>query len=175
MARQCIFLIGNIASGKTTLAEALSTKIPSFKIVCIDQCRREIGAQNNSVNDSPYQIEKKAKALFLKKVLKYEKVILPMVGGTRFFEFAFIELGLLHFSKLLIKIKCPPSICYKRFEERQQKNYLPPPLPYRTSDIKKLIIQYAKKIDRIKVNHVLDSSNTSVGKLAKNLFDFLVT
>jgi len=175
MKNQSIFLLGNIASGKTSLANSLESKVSSFKVVCINECRRQSSKEYPNNEGTPHQIERYARTLFLQKIKEHQQVILPMTGGTRFFEFALLELKKIGFNNLLIKIDCPPIICYKRFLERQRKGYLPPPLPYQTKDIKQLIYRYDDKLKTIHAHHVLSSHNKNEKEVLKDLLAFLVT
>ncbi len=162
---ESIFIIGNIASGKTSFSNQLQKVLKGFKVVCIDEKRHKVGKDSNLKDYLPYQREEVAQRIYLEDVRSKHKVILPLVGSTKFYEKTRERLTKADYKPLIIKINCSPSVCIQRYWERKNKGYISPPLPYKSKSIENLINKYDAELKHIAADLVLNSESQTNGKL----------
>lgn len=122
---QAIIIIGNIASGKTTLAEAIARELPDFAIVCLDDIRADL--MDNYPDMNSVVRERNAEAIALKSIDQNRQVIFESTGTSQFYHRAMNRIRE-KFQTFTIKLHADPKICIKRFEERKKngKHQIPP-------------------------------------------------
>jgi shikimate kinase len=113
-----IMIIGNMASGKTTLGLALQDSLPGYKFINIDDYRRKY-----NIFFTP-EGEDNAQRHFIEDLRKIKNVIAECTGTGKWYPYYFC-----HDQHLTIMHKSNVSTCKKRHAERTKKGYQLPPIP----------------------------------------------
>lgn len=111
-----IFIIGNIASGKTFLAKLLAEKT-GYTVLSIDNFRIKFN------NFGTLEGEKLAWDLFAKTAATTDKCIVETTGCSKYYEALLAQTS----AKFIIKIKRKPDLCVHAFLHRDTPDI---PLPY---------------------------------------------
>ena len=106
-----IFIIGNIASGKTFLAKLLAEKT-SYTVLSIDNFRIKFN------NFGTLEGEKLAWDLFTKTVATTDKCIVETTGCSKYYEALLAQ----NPSKFIIKINRKPNLCIHDYIHRDGEN-----------------------------------------------------
>jgi len=119
-------IIGNIASGKSHLAEIIRQKT-GYKIYDIDDYRRRYNKKATSLG------ERVAWRLFMDDVAEAKDGIITTSGTSQYYELMVARIST---SVLTIKMVTDPSVCCKNHEARKKTGYTPPPMPFDSKDLK---------------------------------------
>jgi len=145
-----IILIGNICTGKTTLANSLSKK-NKFPLFLIDDYRFRFNP------DSTFEGEFNAWTNLKKDISNQENSIFESSGTSMWFN---VIISRLKGKKIIIKLDSSRSNISERIKSRVQV-----PLPYDTSDINKSLNHIDSKLKQIEYDFMFDTSKVSVGEI----------
>jgi adenylate kinase family enzyme len=120
-----IFIIGNIASGKTFLAKLLAKKI-GYTVLSIDNFRIKFN------NFGTLEGEKLAWDLFTKTVATTDQCIVETTGCSKYYEALLAQ----NPSKFIIKIKRRHGQCVHAFLHRETPEI---PMPYDFDIVKSVV------------------------------------
>jgi shikimate kinase len=134
---QAIIIIGNIASGKTTLARLISAELPDYQYICLDDIRvnmMELAPDMNSIVR-----ERISEDIVLKKINESRYIIYESTGASQFYNRAMLRIRE-KFEVFTVKLEANMDTCYGRFEDRKKNGQfqVPPGLGSRM-DIKSQI------------------------------------
>ncbi len=147
----CVF--GNINSGKSHIVKKLSLLFPDYKIIKIDEFRKQYsdGTKNGEVY---------AQEIFIKNIAQSSQAIIEFTGygSIAFALFRTISDN----SLVILNIKAELSLCLERIKE---KDFSQTPYPESTDTIEGVIIQLSKILDEE------DFINTFWHVKARQIFD----
>lgn len=115
-----IIVIGNIASGKTTISKMLSKKMKVDHIE-LDEFRRK---HNKKMTQEG---EDRAREMFFRAINKKGMQIIELTGSGKVYQELKNELH--QKEKFIIKLECDEKILLKRVKDRLKTRYVFPPLP----------------------------------------------
>lgn len=165
MDKQAIVIIGNIASGKSTLAQELLLLLPHYSFVSTDDIRRSSGDERLP--------ECEVLDLTIKVISKCESVIFECTGVGKNYQIikSFLKSK---FKVRVILVECPPDVCLKRFYERKQNGYKAFEMT-KTADIKTNIYENHIKLQSATKHHGYDSNKITTKEVVNRFFKhFLV-
>lgn len=116
-----IFVLGNMASGKTTLSKKIEELYPSFKHLDLDEFRRKYNTGKTLDG------EKTAQRMFINAIRNNKNVIIDVTGTGRFFSEYFQKD--VHNQAYVILLNSSIEDCKKRQLQRLNSGYKMPPLP----------------------------------------------
>lgn len=159
--RIAICVIGNVASGKTSVCEKLIRQLPHFRYWAIDAYRRKYNLNNSFFG------EHKANAQLYQDTQKQHFLLLECAGFTEAFEQwsnAFSDMG----GELFVfRLQAPLPILLQRYEQRLQNGYQAPPFPYAAT------IEPSMRLFESKLNSmggvVIDSVRNSPNQIAEQI------
>lgn len=114
---QAIVIIGNIASGKTTLAKKLVEQLPDFTYVCLDDIRVGIADTNPDIN--PVSRDRQAEAQAMKMMDQHRYVIFESTGANLFYHRAILRMRD-KFQVFTVKLMADTETLYERYLGRPQ-------------------------------------------------------
>lgn len=118
-------LIGNIASGKTTLAQMIRQKT-GYKIYDIDDYRTRYNKKATQLG------ERMAWNIFMDDLAEIKDGIITTSGTSQYYE---LMLARLSSGYMTIKVDTSPSECWKNHQARSKKGYTPVPMPFETKNL----------------------------------------
>jgi len=116
-----IFIIGNIASGKSTVCKMLA-KATGYKHHGIDNYRRRYN------QDATVLGESMAWQFYIDAVSKKKEMIIENSGVSQNFELLRHKAGK---PRMIILLHCPATECIRRHRQRMKKGYRLPPSPWK--------------------------------------------
>lgn len=117
----CIVVFGNIASGKSTLSKQIIELLPQFKIISIDNSRRNLFGK--IIND--IERESKAEEDMIKQLFSTQFVIYETTGASRLFKSIHCRIRS-HFKTIFVYVKCSVPECRFRFNYRKNDRMVMP-------------------------------------------------
>lgn len=115
-----IFIVGNIASGKTTTCLELKKLMPNYEYISIDDFRRSFNTGKNIAG------EEMAQRLFIAKMKNQGYLIIETTGtGRHWLKYLEAVSG----NTLVVRLDCHADICNVRSQNRTANNYKLPPIP----------------------------------------------
>jgi predicted kinase len=114
---QAIIIIGNIASGKTTLARRIQSHLPDFQYICLDDIRLEQVEANPDINSVVMERESQKKAF--EKIDQNRFIVYESTGASQFYHKALNRIKD-QYQCFTIKILSNPKQCIKRFHQRKE-------------------------------------------------------
>lgn len=155
MSKYAIIIIGNIASGKSTLATLIKKNTPWIEIICIDEIRKQIIEEDPNIDGITR--ERRAERMALEAIHTGDHIIYESTGTSLFYKRALIALKK-RYTTYIIKINLPQSICYERHIERLQSNYYTVSPGFKTKlDIRSMMGEIEFELKTAKQNLTLDS------------------
>lgn len=146
--RMQIFIIGNIASGKSTIAKQLS-KIYKIKHFSIDNIRKKVNLASDIYGEYLSWDT-------LKKIVQTnDSIIIESTGTSKHYESL---LSLSKFSKIIIKVDTSVAQCHKNFLKRSKNSTRSIPIPY-DFDIKKSLIRNQMILNAMYYDFIYDYTN----------------
>lgn len=132
-----IIIIGNIASGKSTLAKLLSQSL-SMNIVCVDDKRNQLFQQGLT---SSIKREREAEKLVLEALSNID-CIYESTGVTQLFKRAYNIISKQKECFVVVKLKCSQEQCFLRYNKRKYDGYFQAPFPFKKGRNIKESIRY---------------------------------
>lgn len=120
-----ICILGNLASGKTTVCYALN-KLLQYKLIVLDEYRIKYNKKCTREGEIKAQLE-------LIKNLNEKNIILECTGVGRWFTDYLLQYSLNYPEEEIKKFKLivPMDELYKRVIQRDKSKYKKPPFPYK--------------------------------------------
>jgi adenylate kinase family enzyme len=122
--KQLLCIIGNIGSGKTTLARELLTLLPHFSYHAIDDYRRKYNP--NATQEG----EQAAYEHLCYDIWQQENAILEMSGVSDKYRNLKWEAQHKGYRVFVVKLLCQAEYLYDRLQQRHEQGYELPPMPY---------------------------------------------
>lgn len=122
--KQAIIIIGNMASGKSTLARLLADRLDYWH-VCLDHFREKC---STAFHLTPIQRETLAQTQCLAALKQPGDVIFESTGVSSFYRKALDMLDREGVNLQLIRIDCPEKICIERYYARKNNALARPPV-----------------------------------------------
>ena len=122
--KQCLVVVGNIASGKTAVCMLWVYEFKEFCMLSLDNWRFSMTGKMG------YDREQAAQNAALQMIGEDDHIIFETTGTGRFFDRAMrllIERG---YDITMIQLQCDPFACLQRFYNRSTEGYILPPFPY---------------------------------------------
>jgi len=159
-----ICVIGDIASGKSTVAQLLAEKLPgNFIVLSIDEFRRQYNPEGNIVGEM-YAVQKLNEA-----VLASDKIILDSTGTSKYYPVLVWDFqtagGITHVAKLT----CSILTALTRQEQRARSpDYSPAPFAYAYKfTIQESIKWVHKKLDSVKADATYNTEELTPEQIAE--------
>ena len=105
-------VFGNIASGKSSVAQSLVESLPSFKVVCADNIRVESALGGTIMSEDVIASK------VMEEIHQHTHIILECTGGGTYFKHYVRLLHATGFTIIRISLKCSGLVCYKRYQDR---------------------------------------------------------
>lgn len=165
-----IVIIGNIASGKSTVARLLADRMEGYHHVCSDNFRDEKPDKYFEVDNRIFEEEiaqETRQAIQNNRLIIYEST-----GSSRFFKDIFYELVQSNAEIFTVRLTCRPEICMLRYKKRIEsgKGHLVP-MYNNSKTAEELIHQHDKKSAWVKAHISVDSEKTDPEKIASFIYN----
>jgi shikimate kinase len=170
--KRIIIVIGNMASGKSSLAKALAARLRDYDYICQDDFRNSETAKYMEVDNRLFEEEVATNTIAA--MHRSRQFIYESTGATRFFRDRYYEFLKAGYEMFVIRLICPIEICITRFYKRREqgKNHLVP-MFYVSKSPEEIIEQFEKKAAWVKADLKLDSYKLSVPQLLEKVLDQL--
>ena len=154
MSKVLLVIIGNIASGKSTLINTVKERVRGFVFYSIDQYRSQYKAIDPTT-------DKRAWDLLIKDVSNTERAIVECSGTSKYFD---TLINSFSGKVVVIKIECSVKTCIQREKLRIQHGYIKP--LFSSYDIEESIRYIDGKLNDIYSDYSIDGeqSNEEVSK-----------
>jgi len=154
-----VLIIGNIASGKSTLITSLRVKFPNWGVAAIDDFRVEY-------SDGTITGECLARSYFYKAINNTDSQFIECVGIGEVFREVHRYLGQCNAPILVVVVKCKLKICVERLQQR--KSNIPFPHDFKRAFDMQLRASEALTISYIK-EHTNDFKDVAVLEVNNNI------
>ena len=161
-----IAIIGNICSGKSTVARHLSQLNPNYKLLSIDDYRLQYNKENNKAG------EYKAQEQLREDLLSTKFAILEMSGASQRFISLMAETFKLGSQNIVVKLKCARHVLLQRFVDRQESSYPKIPFPYNLNK-EKSIEHIDSKLQSISADYVFNTDKMAAVEIAKLISGYI--
>lgn len=116
-----IFIVGNIASGKTTTCLELVKIMPDHLYISIDDFRRELNKSKSAGGENLAQIR------FIQQIRCRKNLIVETTGTGRHWQ-NYIAAAK-RWDYLIVRLNCLSETCLQRSQQRSANGYILPPIP----------------------------------------------
>ncbi|WP_027001678.1 hypothetical protein [Hugenholtzia roseola] len=117
-------IIGNLATGKSSLCRQLVADLPQFSYFSIDAYRHQYNL------DGSVEGEALAQTRLYQDVLASQKAILEMSGVSQAYRTLKWDAAQAGFRVWVFKLTCEQDTLLDRLQQRAEAGYLLPPMPY---------------------------------------------
>lgn len=117
---QAIVIIGNIASGKTTLAKKLIEQLPDFAYICLDQLRISVTESLPSLDINPVTRDRTAERIAMGMIDQKRYIIFESTGASQFYHRAIFRMRD-KFQVFTVKLMADTDTLYARYLERRER------------------------------------------------------
>jgi len=146
--RNIIFIVGNLASGKSTAVKLLAKQY-KYNVYAIDDYRIKYNQGNTLAG------EEHAKLKFQEDIFEGRDMIVEMSGASNLFSYIYNSFDRLFYTnKTLILIYCDEHECIRRHKERNNNV----PFPYNIS-VENTVRHQAKKLRRLQPDKVVHTND----------------
>jgi dephospho-CoA kinase len=156
-----LILIGNVASGKSTIAKLLSEKT-GWKVHGIDAYRRRYNQDATEIG------ERLSWQFYLEAVEKKKNLIIENSGTAQNYELLKHKAGK---PRTVILIECPPKECIRRHNARMRQGYRLPPSPWKRP-IEQGIVSIATLLELAEYDLIYDSTKMSAEEIVEKIIRF---
>lgn len=152
MKKQAIVVIGNIASGKSTVAQWLVERT-GYELICIDRVRVDLYQDGWHGLALEREAERVCMAMVQSGNYVYEST------GTTLFYKRMLRESFAPYEVTGLHVKTAPAICENRFEERKQEHFQVAP-PYGKMSVKMSIRKNHGEYRRMSFDKVVGNDGT---------------
>lgn len=116
-----ILILGNIASGKSTITQKLKPILQDFEVIAIDDFRIQYG-------DGSMEAEENSKQIFFDAIVEHKNQIIEIMGTGDTGMQVFDKLSMFKERSVAIILQTPLEVCMERLKNREWK--VPYPAPH---------------------------------------------
>ena len=168
MIKRAILIIGNVASGKSTISKMVIDRSSKYKYVSLDAERLKLHASNKNMD---VKLLDRQAIHNCEKKLNGEFILFESNGVSKFYHHVKRILKTKGYKILTIKLKCDQRECKRRLKNRVLHGQLQAPFSYgkKYGTIEDTITYFDKHLDDVPANIVFNSQIDSGDKISAEI------